>query len=132
MAFNQTLGIRLARRHRDGVTIACQVRLDLLNTEGVLHGGVIATLADSSAGIALARHFRGQEPLTTVELKINYLSPATGGVVRARARLLRVGRTLCVARADVTDARGRAVATALVTYMLLRARGPVRRPRKKP
>ena len=44
--FNQYLGIRIANRHRDGITIECRVRKELLNFAGVLHGGVTATLAD--------------------------------------------------------------------------------------
>ena len=40
--FNQNLGIRIARQHRDGITIECRVRKELLNFAGVLHGGVTA------------------------------------------------------------------------------------------
>ena len=119
MAFNRTLGIRLVRRHRDGVTIECALRPELLNNEGVLHGGVTATLADSAVGIAIGNYFAGARSATTVEMKINYLRPVAGGKIVARARLLRVGQTLCVGRVDLFDARRRQVAAALVTYMLL-------------
>src|SRR5690242_17482977 len=96
--FNQYLGIRILRRHSDGVTVACRLRKELLNFSGVLHGGVTATLADVAVGQALTRiHGR---PSTTVELKINYLRPVTGRKVTARSHLVRIGKTLSIARVD--------------------------------
>jgi uncharacterized protein (TIGR00369 family) len=50
--FNQYLGIRIASRHRDGITIECRLRKELLNFAGVIHGGVTATLADVAVGQA--------------------------------------------------------------------------------
>lgn len=114
--FNQYLGIRLARRHKDGMTIECQLRAELLNFSGVLHGGVTATLADVAVGQALTKQGRKS---TTVEMKINYLRPVTGRKVTARSHLLRTGKTLCTARVDVFDDRDNLAAVALVTYMLL-------------
>jgi uncharacterized protein (TIGR00369 family) len=120
--FAVLLGIRLTRLHRDGVTLECAVRHDLTNSYAVAHGGVAATLADAAVGLALNRHFGGGQPVTTVELKINYFLPAKDGRIFARARLLRMGSTLCVGSVDLTDARGKRIGTALVTYMLLDAR----------
>ena|SRR5882672_6793750 len=114
--FNRYLGIRLVRRHRDGMTIECRLRKELLNFSGVLHGGVTATLADVAVGQALTKQGRKS---TTVELKINYLRPVTGRKVTARSHLLRIGKTLCTARVDVFDDRDNLSAVALVTYMLL-------------
>jgi len=79
-------------------------------------------LADAAVGTALNRHFGGKRPITTVEMKINYFLPATKGRILARARLLRIGSTLCVGSVDLTDTRGNNLGTALVTYMLLDAR----------
>lgn len=119
MPFNQVLGIRVSRIHADGVSIECPVRAELRNTAGMLHGGVAAAMADAAVGIALARHFKGSRPATTVELKISYLRPIAEGKATARARLLRVGAHLCVGRVDVFDQQRQLAATAIVTYMLL-------------
>jgi uncharacterized protein (TIGR00369 family) len=86
-------------------------------------GGVAATLADAAVGVALNRHFGGKRPITTVEMKINYFLPATKNRLFARARILRIGSTLCVGSVDLTDTQGDNLGTALVTYMLLDARG---------
>ncbi len=119
MPFNALLGIRVLRLHPDGLTVGCTVREELRNLAGVLHGGVLATLADAAVGIALTRHFGGKRPATTTELKINYLRPVLEGEVRARARLLKVGARLSVGSVEITDAGGKAVAAALLSYMLL-------------
>ena len=121
--FAKLLGIRLTRVHRDGVTIECTLRPELTNSAAVAHGGVAATLVDAAVGVALNRHFGGKRPITTVEMKINYFLPATKGRLFARAHLLRVGSTLCVGSVDLTDTQGDTLGTALVTYMLLDARG---------
>ncbi len=123
MPFNALLGIRLTKLHHDGLTIECTLRPDLLNSAGVLHGGVTATLADAAVGIALNRHFGGKRPITTVELKINYFRAVGAGKVFARAHLLRTGSTLCVGRVDMVDSERNPIGTALVTYMLLDAAG---------
>ncbi len=104
------------RHHKDGVTIECRLREELHNMAGVMHGGVTATLVDVAAGMAIMH--RGHVA-TTVELKINYLRPVTGGKVTARSHLLRIGKTLVTAQVDVFDDRKNHAAVALVTYMLL-------------
>jgi uncharacterized protein (TIGR00369 family) len=119
MPFNRLLGIRVTRLHADGVSIECAVRDELRNIAGILHGGVTATMADAAVGIALARHFKGSRPATTVDLKINYLRPIAKGKAIARAHLLKVGSRLCVGRVDVFDAGRDLAATSIVTYMLL-------------
>lgn len=120
--FAALLGIKLTRFHRDGVTLECALRRDLTNSEGVAHGGVAATLADAAVGMALHRHFGGRRPVTTVEMKINYFLPGREGRIFARARLRRIGSTLCVGSVDLTNIEGNLLGTALVTYMLLDAR----------
>ena len=62
--------------------------------------------------------------LKFVEMKVNYFLPALEGRIFARARILRVGSTLCVGSVDLTNEKGKQMATAIVTYMLLDARKP--------
>jgi len=118
--FHQLIGIRLVRIHRDGVTIDCRLRPELLNASGVLHGGVTATLADAAVGMAITERVGRAGAATTVEMKLNYLRPVSGRKITARARLLRMGSTLCIGRVDMFDDAKELVSTALVTYMLLK------------
>ena len=119
MPFNKLLGVRIVRTHSDGVTIECKLRHELLNSAGVIHGGVLATLADTATGIALHRHFGGRRPITTTEMKINYLRPVKHGKAVARAHILRVGKNLCVGRVDLFDGERKLSAVVIVTYIIL-------------
>ena len=117
--FNTLLGMRLRSVHRDGITVECALRDELRNSAGAAHGGVAAAMADAAVGIAIQRHFGGKRRITTVELKINYFRPVSEGAIRARSHLLRIGSTLCVGSVDLTDDRGRAIGTAIVTYIFV-------------
>jgi uncharacterized protein (TIGR00369 family) len=119
MPFNKLLGIRIVRRHSDGVTIQCKIRQELLNSAGVVHGGVLASMADTAMGIALHNHFGGRRPITTTDLKINYLRPIPQGKAVARSYLVRVGKTLGVGRVELFDSERNLAAVAIVTYMIL-------------
>lgn len=122
MPFNALLGLRLHKLHKDGLTISCRVRQELLNSVGVLHGGVTATLADAAVGIATMRHYKGR-PITTVELKVNYFRPLPpDSIVYARARLLRTGQTLSIGEVEIRDAHRNLAGFAIVTYILLDTR----------
>lgn len=120
----------MSRTHRDGITLLCQVKKKLLNSAGVLHGGVAASIADAAVGVAIQHRFREPRPITTVELKVNYFRPLAEGTLFARAHLLRVGSTLSIGRVDLTDDRKNNVGVAIVTYIFLDAPGREQRGRQ--
>jgi len=120
MPFEHKLNLRVARKHSDGVTVHFALRPEYLNSTGVLHGGVTASIADEAAWHAIENRFGyGARKSTTTEMKDNYLRPIGGKKVIARAYLLRAGATLCVSRVDIYDDRKNLSAIAIVTYMLL-------------
>ena len=116
--FNQHLGITVEEAHEDGMTISCVMRPEFRNGHGVLHGGVIATLADVSVGVAL-KPWIAPRIATTIDLKVNYLKPVQSGNLWARCYLVRVGRTLITGRVDLYDDHKNTIAIAIVTYMIL-------------
>jgi len=119
MPFENHLKLSVAERHADGVTVHFPIVPEFLNTEGVLHGGIIATIADEAAWHAIENHFGKRTNCTTTELKVNYLRPILGEKAVARAYLVRAGKTLCVSRVDIMDDANQLAAIAIVTYMLL-------------
>jgi uncharacterized protein (TIGR00369 family) len=121
MPFEDFLALRVTRRAAGSITCRCTLRPDLLNTQGVLHGGVAASLADEAAWHCLVARYGREQACTTTDLKINYVRPLAGSHVIARAGLLRAGRTLCVTRVALHDSSQRLCAVAIVTYMLLDA-----------
>ncbi len=118
ISFNQHLGFRLTGLYKDGVALECAIEPHKLNLLGTLHGGVTATLIDAAAGVAIISLLGGR-PATTVELKVNYLRPVTQGKIRARSRIVKLGKTLSFATVDVKDVHGRLIAAGSATYMAL-------------
>jgi uncharacterized protein (TIGR00369 family) len=90
----------------------------VMNSSGVLQGGLLATLIDMVAGVAT---MRGDDPYVrnaTSEMQISYLAGARVGPVRAVAHILRRGRRMAVVRVDVHDvgADNLYVASATLTF----------------
>jgi uncharacterized protein (TIGR00369 family) len=96
----------------------------MLQQHGFVHGGVIATLADHTAGGA-ARSVSGEKDVLTVEFKINYLRPAIGDRLRCTASVLRAGKNAIVAEAVVFCSNaGKEVLVAKLTETLFLAEDP--------
>ncbi len=114
--FHIAVGIEPVEFHEDGATLRLAVSEKHLNVDGVVHGGAIFTLADSALGYGISKVLGKR--CTTAEMKVNYLRPVTDGVMTARSRIIRDGRRLVVARAEVYCA-GSQVAEALATFAVL-------------
>jgi uncharacterized protein (TIGR00369 family) len=82
----------------------------------VVHGGVVAMLADTAGGFASFLAAPAGSHVATIEMKINFLEPIEHGAIKADARVLRQGRTTSVVDCDVTDQDGRLVGKALMTF----------------
>ena len=82
------------------------------------HGGLLMTIADSIACFAIMTQTGPDEPLTTTDMNIRFLSPCFTDVT-AIARVIKPGRTLCPVAVDLFDAQGTRVAVAQVTYIRL-------------
>jgi uncharacterized protein (TIGR00369 family) len=82
----------------------------------VVHGGVVAMLADTAGGFASFLAAPKGSRVATIEMKINFLEPVEHGAITADARVLRQGRTTSVVDCNVTDQDGRLVGKALMTF----------------
>ena len=76
-------------------------RPDLLQFFGHFHGGVITALADQAAGIAVTSGLPAGRIGVTVEIKVNFLSPADGHELIARAKTLKMSGSIGVATVEV-------------------------------
>lgn len=105
------------------VEITLPYRSDLAQQHGYLHAGIVTTIADSAAGYAAYSLMPAGAEVLSVEFKVNLLRPARGQSFLARAEVIKPGRTLTVARADVfgvADSGARElVATMLATIICL-------------
>jgi len=83
-----------------------------------VHGGAIASLADSAAAWATVGSAGLNAVPVTVEMKINFLVPVESGRLIAEARIVHRGKTISLSDVEVKDSKGRLVAKSLVTYYL--------------
>ena len=118
MPIGRSLGFRLIERSPAVATLAMPVRADLLQIEGVVHGGVLATLADSAAVFLLCAHIPDDRKMTSIEFKLNFLRPALlgKGDLVARAALVQRGRKIALCDVDVLQGEA-IVAKGLFTYL---------------
>ncbi len=121
-AFMDHLGVKIAHLAPGEVDLVAEFQPELTQQHGFFHAGVTTTIADSAAGYASFSLFaRGYAVLTT-EFKMNLLNPGRGEKLIARGRVIKPGRTLTVAKADVYGITGDDeihVATGLFTMMAL-------------
>lgn len=96
-----TLGARLVRVSDGEVDIELPWSEAIQQQHGFVHAGAIATIADSACGYACLTRMSEGSAVLSVEFKINLLAPAKGDRFVARARVVRVGRTIGVATAEV-------------------------------
>lgn len=101
----QTLGGTFLHAEPGLVRLAAEVAPHLRQQQGVAHGGLVFSLADSAAGYAALTVIPEGREVMTVEMKINMLAPATGRLI-AEGRVLRGGKRLVVVAADVWSEDG--------------------------
>ena len=102
--FMAALGATLEEVGPGRIAIAAPFRAEHAQQNGFLHAGVLTSIADSACGYAALTLAPAGYDVLAVEFKINLLRPAVASRFVARAEVLRAGRTLTVARADVFGA----------------------------
>jgi len=95
--------------------VAFEAGPEHVNLQGLVHGGMLATLADTAMGLAVRTTLEPGRRHVTVQLGIEFLSPGRQGRIVARGRSVKVGRQLGFAEADVVDGSGRLLARARST-----------------
>jgi uncharacterized protein (TIGR00369 family) len=88
--------------------------------DGFIHAGVMATMADHTAGYAAFTTVPEEFQILTIEFKINFLRPAYGNCLVCRSKVIREGNKIIITESEVFDKREgeeSLVAKALVTLM---------------
>jgi uncharacterized protein (TIGR00369 family) len=98
--------------------VALPWRAELTQQKGYVHGGILGMIADTACGYSAFSLMPADCSLVTVEYKINILSPARGALL-AKGQVVKPGRTLTIARAEVYAEDGRHVASMQQTLMML-------------
>ncbi len=104
--FMATIGARLLDVGAGKVEIELPVAAPVTQQHGFVHGGAVASLADSACGFAALSTMPAGTGVLTAEFKINFVAPAAGESLLARGRVLKPGRTLTLAMAEVFAVSG--------------------------
>ena len=115
------IGARLVAVGPGSAEVSLPWREDLTQQKGFVHGGILGMIADTACGYAAFSLMPAGCSLVTVEYKMNILAPATSSLT-ARGEVVKPGRTLTVARAEVYAQDGTHVATMQQTLMMLAGR----------
>jgi uncharacterized protein (TIGR00369 family) len=131
--FNQLLGLRIDLLEADHVAAHIDMRPELIGhfTHQRLHGGVISATLDAMGGLAAmaaigARHMNETVEarlarfgkLGTIDLRVDYLRPATGPRFSATASVLRLGSRVASTRMEFKDSAGKLLSTGAAAYIV--------------
>jgi uncharacterized protein (TIGR00369 family) len=116
VAYAKFLGLELCELRSGDVTVCLDVRDEVKQNHGVVHGGAIASLIDTASAFVILTAIDQNERVTTTDLTIHYLRPVTVGRMLARARIVRGGRRRFVVNVEVEN-DGALAATAVTGYV---------------
>jgi 1,4-dihydroxy-2-naphthoyl-CoA hydrolase len=120
MPFAKTLGITVVVYTAEEVRVRLAWDPSLCTAGGVVHGGALMALADSSGGACAFLNLpAGAAGTTTIESKTNFLRAVREGYVESRSRPLHTGRTVVVVETDLRDDRNRLVARVTQSQLVL-------------
>src|SRR5262245_57396265 len=115
---NRHFGFELEAHGGSEAVVTLAPAEHLTQETGVIHGGVLATLADTSAVYALRAALPPSRAMTSIEFKLNFLAPGRvdKGQLRARARVVRQGRRIGVCDVELEQG-GAIIGKGLFTYL---------------
>jgi uncharacterized protein (TIGR00369 family) len=116
--FGKHLGIEILEAGEGTARLKMPYRNELTNPAGNLHGGAIATVADSAMAVAIGSVLGTPRRHFTVKLELRYKATVTNGVVIAEAKVTRRKQRLFLGEAVVTNGDGQVIATATGTFMV--------------
>src|SRR6476620_3704784 len=114
----QTLGLELLEVEPGRAVFAANVRPQLMQN-GVLHGGVLASIADSACAVAAISHVFPANYATTINLQVAYLKPVIEGRFRAVGRCVKAGKSVLFSEAQVFDHKQTLVCSATSQLLVI-------------
>jgi len=125
--FWSTLGMEVMESALGMGRVRVRFSRGLINSNGVVHGGVVSSAADAATAVALLSLMKTGERMATTEMKINFIKPVQAGDIIAEAHILHRGGHTAVGDVTVRDGAGTLVAKALATYAITPPPAPAAR-----
>jgi len=114
------IGMEVVEAGQGRSLLRLPVKDELKNLYGILHGGVLASLLDSTCSIAVATLLEEGEATATLDQRINFIANVRDGVLYGEGRALHKGRYTGVGEGVIKDEEGNLVAAGMVTVFILR------------
>jgi acyl-CoA thioesterase len=118
--YYRLLGLEVTEIKEGESTIQMLFKQELTHPYGLVHGGAIASLADSAVALALGSLVEQKDRITTIEFKINFFVPVSKGELKAHAKIIHKGSKTAVGDVEVTNEEGKLVAKVIATYSIMR------------
>jgi len=119
-SFYRLLNMKIEEVRDNYARLSIEIEEKHIQFQGAVHGGVMASLADSAAAWAIYGSNNLKGTPVTLEMKINFLKSVKSGKLIAEARNVHKGSRIFVSDIDVKDEKGDLIAKSLVTYYLLK------------
>jgi uncharacterized protein (TIGR00369 family) len=122
-AYHRWLGIKVMALHDDGIELTAKWREEwVVNPERrYTHGGVLAALIDLAADWAMVKKTGRGVP--TIDMRVDYHSPALPGDLTLRGKIVRMGGQFSVAETQIFDVQGKLLASGRGTYFTAPPKG---------
>lgn len=116
--FLRLLGVEIVSWQSDAVELCCEIKPELLNRNGALQGGVVATLIDAACGYSGLYCAEADRPrhAVTITLGVSYVNKVSSGRLRVLGKRYGGGRRVFFASAEVFDAGGKLVASGQTAH----------------
>ncbi len=95
------LGLKIARLSAGHAELSIAIQENHQQYQGIAHGGVLASLADTAATFAALTIIPESTDVVTIEFKVNFLAAAPSGTLVAKGRTVRVGSRVAVSDVEV-------------------------------
>ena len=119
--YYRLLGMEIKEIKKGESKIEMPFKQDLTHPYGIVHGGAIASLADSAVAMALIDLVDAKDRITTIEFKINFLASVDQGELEAHAKIIHKGSNTAVGDVEVVNEKGKLVAKLVATYSIKRS-----------
>ena len=133
LPFNRYLGLKIARLKVDEAGFAFRMRNELIGNEvhGILHGGVISAVLDTTGGLtATASAIKRKLGLThdeitdwiarigTIDMRVDYLRPGRGKRFHSTGTVMRTGNKVAVTRMELWNEETTLIAVGTGAYIV--------------
>lgn len=113
----RALDLTVTEAGPEAVVIRMPLSDHLARVGGIVSGQALAALADTTMVLSAVAHAGEFKAFATTDLHTQFLRPGVGSAILCRAHVVRAGKALVFARADMTEeTSGKQVATATATF----------------